>query len=52
MNCKCNQKLSPWTITFGCDKCHYSLGDIDFNSLTKEELEQIKKECNYYLKRR
>ncbi|KKL97584.1 hypothetical protein LCGC14_1833050 [marine sediment metagenome] len=50
MKCKCSQKLSPWSITFGCDKCHYTLSNNSFGNLTKEELYQIKKECNYYLK--
>lgn len=46
------RKLSVWAITFGCDDCHYSLNNESFDNLTIQELNQIKQECDYYLKLR
>lgn len=45
-----HDKMSPWNITFGCDECHYSLINCSFSNLTLAELQQIKKECDYYTK--
>lgn len=54
MKCKKDKrrKLSIWSINFGCDDCHYSLTKVAMSNLTIEELNQIKKECDFYLNKR
>lgn len=52
MKCRCDRRrrLEVFSITFGCTSCHYTLTGVDLDDLTKQELNQIKKDCDYCLK--